>query len=84
MAALLVEVIAQAHRDPECAALAAAGDQRIIDGFAELVERLRAAGRADPGYPPEVAARWVLTASSAAATRSRTATGRRTWRRPSR
>lgn len=61
MAGLLVEVMAQAHRDPECAALVAEGDRRMIDGFAELVERLRAAGRADPGFPADVAARWVLT-----------------------
>jgi hypothetical protein len=33
----------------------------VRDGFAELVERLRTAGRADPGFPSDVAARWVLT-----------------------
>jgi AcrR family transcriptional regulator len=61
MAGLLVEVIAQAHRDPECAALVAEGDRRMIHGIAELIERLRSAERADPGLPAEVAARWVLT-----------------------
>ncbi|MCA1675368.1 MAG: hypothetical protein LC799_25335 [Actinobacteria bacterium] len=37
MAGLLVEVIAQAHRDPDCAALVAEGDQRMTRGVADLV-----------------------------------------------
>lgn len=61
MAGLLVEVIAQAHRDPECAALVAEGDRRMMRGVADLVERLRESGLAEPGLPPETAARWVLT-----------------------
>lgn len=61
MAGLLVEVIAQAHRDPECAALVAEGDRRMMRGVADLVERLREAELAEPELPPETAARWVLT-----------------------
>lgn len=60
MAGLLVEIIAQAHRDPQCAALLAEGDRRMMRGVADLVERLRESGLAEPGLPPETAARWVL------------------------
>lgn len=61
MAGLMVEVLAQAHRDPDFAALLAESDRRMMRGVAALVERLRAAGLAEPGLPPETAARWVLT-----------------------
>jgi AcrR family transcriptional regulator len=61
MAGLLVEIIAQAHRDPEFAAGLAATDRRQMAVVADLVRRLREAGRADPGLPDEEAARWVLT-----------------------
>ncbi len=61
MAGLVVEVIAQAHRDPECAALLAESDRRMTRGIADLVERLREAGLAEPGLPPATAARWILT-----------------------
>ena len=61
MAGLLVEVIAQAHRDPEFAVGLAENDRRQISGVARLVRRLREAGLADPGLPDEEAARWVLT-----------------------
>jgi AcrR family transcriptional regulator len=61
MAGLLVEVIAQAHRDPEFAAGLADSDRRQLAGVADLVRRLREAGRADPGLPDAEAARWVLT-----------------------
>jgi AcrR family transcriptional regulator len=61
MAGLLVEVIAQAHRDPGFAAGLAENDRRQISGVARLIRRLREAGLADPGLPDEVAARWVLT-----------------------
>ena len=61
MAGLLVEVIAQAHRDPEFAAGLAGNDRRQIGDIARLIRRLREAGLADPGLPDEEAARWVLT-----------------------
>jgi AcrR family transcriptional regulator len=61
MAGLLVEIIAQAHRDPEFAAGLAESDRRLLGGVADLVRRLREAGRADPGVPDGEAARWVLT-----------------------
>ena len=49
MAGLLVEVIAQAHRDPEFAAGLAENDGRQISDVARLIRRLREAGLADPG-----------------------------------
>ena len=58
---LLVEVFAQAHRDPRCAELVAAEDRRILGAIAGLVERMVRDGTADPGLPPGEAARWVLT-----------------------
>ena len=61
MAGLLVEVIAHAHRDAEFAAALAESDRRQIAGVADLVRRLREAGRIDPGLPDGEAARWVLT-----------------------
>jgi AcrR family transcriptional regulator len=61
MAGLLVEVIAQAHRDPGFAAGLAENDRRQITGVARLIRRLREAGLADPGLSDEEAARWVLT-----------------------
>jgi AcrR family transcriptional regulator len=61
MAGLLVEVIAQAHRDHGFAAGLAENDRRQITGVARLIRRLREAGLADPGLPDEEAARWVLT-----------------------
>jgi AcrR family transcriptional regulator len=61
MAGLLVEVIAQAHRDPEFAAGLAENDRRQISDIARLIRRLQEAGLADPGLPDEEAARWVLT-----------------------
>jgi AcrR family transcriptional regulator len=61
MAGLLVEVIAQAHRDEEFAAGLAESDRRQIDGVAGIITRLRTAGLADPGLPDVEAARWVLT-----------------------
>ena len=61
MAGLLVEVIAQAHRDPEFAAGLAENDRRQISDVARLIRRLREAGLADPGLSDEEAARWVLT-----------------------
>ncbi|WP_459645926.1 TetR/AcrR family transcriptional regulator [Kineococcus sp. NUM-3379] len=61
VAGLLVEVIAQAHRDPRTAELVAEGDRRMVRGIGELVARLADDGLADPGMPPEEAARWVLT-----------------------
>ena len=61
MAGLLVEVIAQAHRDPEFAAGLAENDRRQSSDLARLIRRLREAGLADPGLPDEEAARWVLT-----------------------
>lgn len=64
-AGLLVEVLAQAHRDPRTADLVAEGDRRMVRGVARLIERLRAADRADPELPDEVAARWVLTLTDA-------------------
>ena len=66
VAGLLVEVLAQSHRDPETARLVTEGDQRSVRGVAVLVERLVRAGLADPGLPPEEAARWVLTLVEAA------------------
>ena len=53
MAGLLVEVIAQAHRDPEFAAGLAENDRRQIGDIARLIRRLREAGLADPGLPDE-------------------------------
>ena len=61
MAGLLVEVIAQAHRDPEFAAGLAENDRRQISDVARLIRRLREAGFADPGLSDDEAARWVLT-----------------------
>jgi AcrR family transcriptional regulator len=61
MAGLLVEVVAQAHRDPRSASLLAEGDQQVMRGVATLIERLECAGHAEPGLRPETAARWVLT-----------------------
>jgi AcrR family transcriptional regulator len=61
MAGLLVEVIAQAHRDPEFAAGLAENDRRQISDIARLIRRLREAGLVGPGLPDEEAARWVLT-----------------------
>jgi AcrR family transcriptional regulator len=60
MAGLLVEILAQAHRDPQVAALVAETDRRLFRGVAALVERLQKEGLADPGLPPETAARWVV------------------------
>jgi AcrR family transcriptional regulator len=61
MAGLLVEVIAQAHRDPEFAAGLAENDRRQISGVAGVIRRLRETGLADPGLSDEESARWVLT-----------------------
>jgi AcrR family transcriptional regulator len=61
LAGLVVEVLAQAHRDPEVADLVADGDRRMMRGIAELVDRLCEAGLADPGMSSASAARWVLT-----------------------
>ena len=61
MAGLLVEVIAQAHRDPEFAAGLAGNDRRQISDVARLIRRLREARLADPGLPDDESARWVLT-----------------------
>lgn len=58
---LMVEIIAQAHRDPECAELVAANDRQLIRGVADLIERLRESRLAEPDLPTETAARWVLT-----------------------
>jgi AcrR family transcriptional regulator len=58
---LIVEILAQAHRDAEVAGLVAEGDRRMIRGIGDLVDRLRTAGSADPGMPSATAARWVLT-----------------------
>jgi AcrR family transcriptional regulator len=69
MAGLLVEVLAQAHRDPEVAALVAETDRRMLRGVAGLVERLCEAGLADPGAPSATAARWVLTVTDGFMTR---------------
>jgi len=69
MAGLIVEVLAQAHRDPEVATLVAEGDQRMIRGIADLVERLVARGAAEPGMPAGTAARWVLTVTDGFHTR---------------
>lgn len=65
MAGLMVEVLAQAHRDPDFAALLAESDRRMMCGVADLVERLRQAGLAEPGLPPDTAARWVLIITDA-------------------
>jgi hypothetical protein len=48
MAGLLVEVIAQAHPDPEFTAGLAENDRRQISGVGRLIRRLREAGLADP------------------------------------
>jgi AcrR family transcriptional regulator len=61
MAGLLVEVIAQAHRDPEFAVGLAENDRRQIRDVARLIRRLREAGLADPELSDAEAARWVLT-----------------------
>jgi AcrR family transcriptional regulator len=61
MAGLLVEVIAQAHRDPEFAAGLAENDRRQISDVARLISRLREAELVDPELPDEESARWVLT-----------------------
>ncbi|MFW3171459.1 TetR/AcrR family transcriptional regulator [Geodermatophilus sp. CPCC 206100] len=66
---LIVEILAQAHRDPEVAGLVADGDRRMMRGIAELLDRLRAAGLADPGMPSATAARWVLTLTDGFLTR---------------
>ena len=60
VAGLIVEILAQSHRDPEIAALVADGDRRMMRGIAALVDRLREAGHADPGMPSDTAARWLL------------------------
>ncbi|WP_161602644.1 TetR/AcrR family transcriptional regulator [Thermomonospora catenispora] len=60
MPGLIVEVLAQAHRDPELARLVAESDRRLFEGIAALVERMRDEGLADPGLAPEEAARWVV------------------------
>ena len=65
MAGLLVEVIAQAHRDPKFAAGLADSDRCQIRGIAHLVSRLEQAGLAEPGMPAEEAARTVLTLTDA-------------------
>ncbi|HEX2314490.1 MAG TPA: TetR/AcrR family transcriptional regulator [Thermomonospora sp.] len=59
MPGLIVEVLAQAHRDPRVADLVAESDQRLFQGIAAIVERLRKEGLADPRLPVETAARWV-------------------------
>jgi len=51
LAGLLVEVLAQAHRDPEVADLVAEGDRRMVRGIADLLDRLCADGLAAPGMP---------------------------------
>jgi AcrR family transcriptional regulator len=61
MAGLLVEVIAQAHRDQEFAAGLAENDRRQISDVARLISRLREAELVDPELPDEESARWVLT-----------------------
>ncbi len=61
VAGLIVEILAQAHRDPEVADLVADGDRRMMRGIADLVDRLREDGLADPGMSSATAARWVLT-----------------------
>lgn len=61
VAGLIVEVLAQAQRDPEIAGLVAEGDRRMMEGIAALVDQLREARLADPGLPSATAARWVLT-----------------------
>ncbi|HZG92537.1 MAG TPA: TetR/AcrR family transcriptional regulator [Pseudonocardia sp.] len=61
MAGLLVEIISHAHRDVGFAAALAESDRRLMAGVADLVRRLREAGRIDPGLPDLEAARWVLT-----------------------
>ncbi|WP_198679321.1 TetR/AcrR family transcriptional regulator [Thermomonospora amylolytica] len=60
MPGLIVEILAQAHRDPELARLVAEADQRLFRGIAAIIERMRDQGLADPGLPPDVAARWVV------------------------
>ncbi|WP_170177618.1 TetR/AcrR family transcriptional regulator [Thermomonospora umbrina] len=60
MPGLIVEVLAQAHRDPRVADLVAESDRRLFRGVAALVERLQKEGSADPGLPVETAARWVV------------------------
>jgi AcrR family transcriptional regulator len=55
VAGLLLEVIAQAHRDPEFAAGLAKNDRRQINDVARLIRRLRKAGLADPGMSDEEA-----------------------------
>jgi AcrR family transcriptional regulator len=69
MAGLVVEVLAQAHRDPEVAELVAQGDRRMLHGVAAIVDRLRETGAADPGVPSGTAARWVLTVTDGFHTR---------------
>ncbi len=69
MAGLVVEVLAQAHRDPEVAGLVAANDRRMLHGVAALVDRLRDGGLADPGTSSATAARWVLTITDGFLTR---------------
>ena len=58
---LIVEILAQAHRDPEVADLVADGDRRMMRRIGDLIDRLRERGSADPGMPTATAARWVLT-----------------------
>jgi len=60
VAGLIVEILAQSHRDPEIAALVADGDRRMMRGVAALIDGLREAGLADPGMPSATAARWLL------------------------
>ncbi|GAA4992932.1 TetR/AcrR family transcriptional regulator [Kineococcus glutinatus] len=61
VAGLLVEMVAQSHRDPVTARLVAEGDARMVRGIGALVRRMVEAGTADPGMAAEEAARWVLT-----------------------
>ena len=58
---LLIEIIAQSHRDPRCAELVAEDDRRTLGAVAGLVQRMVEAGTADPGLPALEAARWVVT-----------------------
>jgi AcrR family transcriptional regulator len=76
MAGLIVEVLAQAHRDPEVAALVSEADQRLFRGVTTIVERLQKEGLADPGFPPETAARWVVIIAEGLHTRGYAEPGR--------
>ncbi|HET6391263.1 MAG TPA: TetR/AcrR family transcriptional regulator [Blastococcus sp.] len=76
MAGLIVEVLAQAHRDPEVAGLVADGDRRMIHGLGALIERLEEGGLASPGMPAATAARWALTLTDGFHTRGYPEPGR--------